>query len=68
METRDTGTRNAGTEIISRAEYETLKAEHEALKEEYAELSRKLEWLMEQLRLSRQQRFGTSAEKTDEDG
>ena len=61
METRDTETRSAATVTISRTEYE-------ALKEENAELSRKLEWLMEQLRLSRQKRFGASSEKTDEDG
>ena len=61
MEARIAETRNAETVTISRAEYE-------ALKEEYAELSRKLEWLMEQLRLSRQKRFGASSEKTDEDG
>ena len=57
-------TRNAETVTISRAEYE----EFLALKAENAELSWKLEWLMEQLRLGRQKRFGASTEKTDEDG
>ena len=61
METGVAETRNAETVTLSRAEYE-------ALKEENAELTRKLEWLMEQLRLSRQKRFGASSEKTDEDG
>ena len=54
METRIAETRNAETVTVSRAEYE-------ALKEENAELTRKLEWLMEQLRLSRQKRFGASS-------
>ena len=68
MKTEATETRNAETVTISRAEYEELKTEYEALKEDYAELTRKLEWLMEQLRLSRQKRFGASSEKTNEDG
>ena len=61
METKIAETRNAETVTISRAEYESLK-------EENAELIRKLEWLMEQMRLGRQKRFGASSEKTDEDG
>ena len=61
MKTEATETRNVETVTISRAEYE-------ALKEENAELTRKLEWLMEQMRLGRQKRFGASSEKTDEDG
>jgi len=61
METKAAQTRNAEIITISRAEYETLKAEN-------AELTRKLDWLMEQLHLSRQKRFGSSSEKTDEDG
>ena len=61
METGVAETRNAETVTVSRAEYESLK-------EENAELTRKLEWLMEQLRLGRQKRFGASSEKTDEDG
>lgn len=57
---------------VSREEYkalkaqnEALKAEHETLRKENAELSQKLEWLMEQIRLSRQKRFGSSSEKSD---
>ena len=37
-------------------------------KEQIAELSQKVDWLMEQLRLNRQKRFGSSSEKTDKDG
>lgn len=48
-----------------KAQNEALKAEHETLKKENAELSQKLEWLMEQIRLSRQKRFGSSSEKSD---
>ena len=54
-------TRNAGTITVPCAEYE-------ALKEQNAELSQKVEWLLEQLRLHRQKRFGASSEKMDEDG
>ena len=61
MEAKDAETRNA--EVIT-----ALRAENEALKEQNAELSQKVDWLMEQLRLSRQKRFGVSSEKTDEDG
>ncbi len=38
---------------ISRAEYENMQAQ--------------IQWLMEQLRLSRQKRFGASSERTSED-
>ena len=38
------------------------------MKEDIAELSQKLEWLIKQMRLSRQKRFGLSSEKTDDDG
>ena len=61
METTAAETRN--TEAIT-----ALRAENEALRAENAELSQKVDWLMEQLRLSRQKRFGASSEKTDEDG
>lgn len=60
METNENGTRTAETVTISRAEYE-------ALKEENAELSRKVDWLMERLRLNRQKRFGASSEKSMDD-
>ena len=40
------------------------KTEYESLKAENAELSQKVNWFMEQLRLSRQRRFGQSSEKS----
>jgi transposase len=43
---------------ISRSEYETLKAQN-------AELTGQVNWLMEQMRLVRQKRFGASSEKSE---
>ena len=68
MEKKAAETRNVGTITIPCAEYEALKAENAAQNEQIAELSQKVEWLMAQLRLSRQKQFGASSEKTDEDG
>ena len=68
MGTKVVETRNVGTITISCVEYEALKAENATQNEQIAELSQKVEWLMEQLRLHRQKRFGASSEKTDEDG
>lgn len=45
---------------ISRAEYEALKAENN-------ELTRKLDWLMEQVRLTRKKIYGASSERTKEE-
>jgi len=45
---------------ISRSEYEALKAQN-------AELTGQVKWLMEQMRLVRQKRFGTSSEKSEYD-
>lgn len=45
---------------ISRAEYEALKAQN-------TDLSNQIEWLMEQMRLTRKKLFGSSSEKTQED-
>lgn len=45
---------------VSRLEYETLK-------EQNAELSGQVKWLMEQMRLARQKRFGASSEKSEYD-
>ncbi|MEN6510015.1 MAG: IS66 family transposase [Smithella sp.] len=45
---------------ISRTQYEALQAEN-------AELSKQVRWLMEQIRLNRQKRFGSSSEKSQYD-
>jgi len=45
---------------ISRSEYETLK-------EQISELNSQVKWLMEQMRLARQKRFGASSEKSEYD-
>ncbi|HCW08567.1 MAG TPA: IS66 family transposase, partial [Cytophagales bacterium] len=42
---------------VSRAEYEALKTHN-------AELTQQVQWLMEQMRLARQKRFGASSEKS----
>ena len=68
METKAAETSNAEAISALRAENEALKEEYAALKAKHAELSQKVDWLMEQLRLNRQKRFGASSEKTDEDG
>jgi transposase len=46
--------------FISRAEYETLKTQN-------TELTQQVKWLMEQMRLVRQKRFGASSEKSKYD-
>ena len=53
-------TSNAEMVTISRAEYEALKAQN-------TDLSNQIEWLMEQMRLTRKKLFGSSSEKTQED-
>ncbi len=45
---------------VSRAEYESLLSENK-------ELAKKVDWLMEQMRLSRQKQFGASSEKSKYD-
>ncbi len=54
-------TSNAEMITISRAEYEAQQAK-------IAELEQQVEILMEAIRLSRQKRFGSSSERTDDDG
>lgn len=49
-----------GNGNISRAEYESLKAERD-------ELSQKLDWLLEQVRLSRKKLYGSSSERLEEE-
>ena len=61
---QDLGTSNAEMISISRAEYERFQAQGERI----SELEKQVEILMEAIRLSRQKRFGSSSEKTDDDG
>lgn len=56
--------------MISRAEYEkfqVLSNEFHALKQQNNELQQQVEFLMEQMRLARQKRFGSSSEKSEYD-
>lgn len=55
------------TITLPRAHYETLRTHYEALQAENAELTQKVNWLMEQMRLSRQKKFGASSEKSQYD-
>lgn len=55
---------SAETITISRAEYN----EYLVLKTQNAELSRQVKWFLEQLRLARQKRFGSSSEQSQYDG
>ena len=52
---------NTKTVTISATEYENLKAEN-------AELTQKVNFLMEQIRLSKHKQFGASSEKSEYDG
>ena len=51
---------NTATVTIPKTEYEILKAEN-------AELTQKVNWFMEQFRLSQHRRFGSSSEKSEYD-
>ena len=51
------------TITITRAEYDALKV----LKEQNAELTQQVNWLMEQMRLSKHRQFGSSSEKSEYD-
>jgi len=44
-----------------------LQHENDSLRSEVAELTAQVSWLMEQVRLSRHQRFGASSEKSEYD-
>jgi transposase len=55
--TKDT---SAETVTISKAEYDALKAHN-------AELSQQVNWLMEQMRLSKHRQFGSTSEKSEYD-
>ena len=57
---RNHGTSTPEMVTISRAEYESLKAERD-------ELNQKLDWLLEQVRLSRNKLYGASSERLEEE-
>jgi len=59
----ETGMNTAEIVTISRAQYN----EYLSLKTQNAELSHQVEWFMEQLRLARQKRFGSSSEQSQYD-
>ena len=61
MKTSIAETRNAEAVTVSRAEYEQMRGQ-------IFVLEKQAEFLMKQLRLSQQKRFGASSEKTDDDG
>lgn len=60
METIGNTSPNKETITLPLAQYEALKAEN-------AELNQKVSWLMEQMRLAKQKKFGVSSEKSQYD-
>ncbi|MGL5435335.1 MAG: IS66 family transposase zinc-finger binding domain-containing protein, partial [Lachnospiraceae bacterium] len=54
------------TVMITRDEYEAMK-EYKALKEYTAHLEKQVQYLMEQMRLSRHRQYGSSSEKSEYD-
>ena len=62
METINVTTKPAQTVTVSREEYDALTRENADLKAYVTELESKLNWLTEQVRLSRVRRFGASSE------
>ena len=60
-------TKPGETVTISRAEYEKLARENAELKAYISELESKLNWFMEQFRLSQNRRFGASSEAASEE-
>lgn len=59
-----TGTSNAGTVTIPRAEYEEFQAQRARI----SALEKQIEILTEAIRLARRKRFGAASEHIDEDG
>ncbi len=55
---------NQDTVTISRAEYEELMKANEELRQANESLSKQVSFLMQQIALARQQRFGSSSEKS----
>ena len=58
---------NQDTVTISRAEYEELKKANDELRQANENLSKQVSFLMQQIALARQQRFGSSSEKSKYD-
>ena len=61
---RDMNVYNEEKVSISRAEYEEFQAQREKI----SELEKQVELLMEAIRLSRKKQYGSSSEKTYDDG
>ena len=58
---------NQDTVTISKAEYEELMKANEELRQANEDLSKRVSFLMQQIALARQQRFGSSSEKSKYD-
>ena len=58
---------NQDTVTISRAEYEELRKANDELRQANEDLSKQVSFLMQQIALARQQRFGSSSEKSKYD-
>ena len=58
---------NQDTVTISRAEYEELKKANDELRQANENLSKQVSFLMQQIALARQQRYGSSSEKSKYD-
>jgi len=56
---------NTLTITIEKSEWDKILSENVDLKNNITELTSKVEWLMEQFRLSKHRQFGTSSEKSD---
>ena len=67
METMNATTNPAETVTISREEYDAQLATIADLKAYVSELESKLNWLTEQVRLSRVRRFGASSEASGQE-
>ena len=55
---------NQDTVTISRAEYEELRKANDELRQANEDLSKQVSFLMQQIALARQQRYGSSSEKS----
>ena len=67
METMNVTTNPAEIVMVPRTEYDVLTRENADLKAYVSELESKLNWLTEQVRLSRVRRFGASSESAGQE-